>query len=100
MLDSKDSLVCLEQGPWTDKDVETQFALLLTSGKSHQSDTKVQTWVSCHVGSIHLHVPSAQLARTLQYYVGNMKDDVLACFILILDEDRTRKQGSKQRNNG
>ena len=73
----------LEQGPWTDVEVERQFALFLASGTSHQSDTKVQTYVSCHVGSIHLRIPSSQLVRTLQY-VDNMKDDALACFILLL----------------
>ena len=54
---------------------------------------KVQTYVSCYVGSIR---SSAQLVRTLQY-VDNRKDDVLACFILLLDEDRARKHSNKQR---
>ena len=57
------------------------------------------TYISGHVGSIYLRTPSVQLVRTLQY-VDNMKDDVLACFILLLDEDRAKKHSNKQRNNG
>ena len=95
-----DRLVRLEQGPWTDEDVERQLALFLASGTSHQSNTKDKTcFFAIRVPYMHLRIPSAQLVRTLQY-VGNIKDDVLACFTLILDEDRARKQRSKQRNNG
>ena len=42
--------------------------------------------VSRLVRSICLHIPSVQLIKTL-HCVGNTKDNVLACFILILDED-------------
>ena len=77
---------------------QTVCLVFLLQATGHERDTNFQTYVFCHMGSIRLRIPSAQLVRTLKY-VGNMKDDDLACFILILDEYRARKHSNKKRKN-
>ena len=50
---------------------------------------QIQLWVSCHVGSIHLRIPSVQLRKDSPG-CWHIKNGVLTCFILMLDEDEAR----------